>query len=550
MKIFRKMMPLAIAAGATIALIGMNSFAAGTADISNPVGGGSMEANPVVITFPTTENYLDIGCISRGYYKLKTAGDKKATIVITGINENNDVSRLVSMTDKTTPIQTSIEIAPGEEFSFYSKSDTSVRVNFAVVYEGETLKEVAASKDETKPMDITAGTSVEVPEVTGISYFYYKLHLDSYCRVSAAEDSTYKSFYARPIAETDTITLYTDLKVDGEKDVKYYAPGDYLVRLDASSGKTAPKFGIKATPINFGTVKCDVPESFECGKEASFDVELVGADDDIKISSVAVYSGDKVISDNNGDITAVKKGTAKLVLKSFPKDSVLKINVTGPMKGVVTVFEKAVKVQDAAIDYSITSGYDSITVKTFNVPSGLNKAKMTLQVKKGGKWKNHQTVAAQTTMTFKKFKQGTKYTVRFIKTTDGVESAPSKETTLMTGYKNVPVASITMKKVGKHTVKAHWTNGYWSGNTWIRSKYIPKKTYNDYEVTVKLKKKLKGIQGIYINNLFTKGNGLTFKRKGIAIENTIKKYDVKVRSCMSETYQGCSKEYKKTVAIR
>ena len=112
MKIFRKMMPLAIAAAATVALIGMNSFAAGKADISNPTYGGTNQAYPVVITFPTTENYLDINCISRGYYKLKTVGDKKATIIITGVDQNVDLGNLVSLEDKTTPIQTAITINP------------------------------------------------------------------------------------------------------------------------------------------------------------------------------------------------------------------------------------------------------------------------------------------------------------------------------------------------------------------------------------------------------------------------------------------------------
>ena len=256
MKIFRKMMPLAIAAAATVALIGMNSFAAGKADISNPTYGGTNQAYPVVITFPTTENYLDINCISRGYYKLKTVGDKKATIIITGVDQNVDLGNLVSLEDKTTPIQTAITINPGEEFDFYSKGDTSSRLNFAVVYDGETLKEVAASTDESKPMDITAGTSVDVPEVSSGTYYYYKLHLDAYSRISVADDSTYNTFYAKPLGETDNFNLYTDFRINSEKDVKVYAPGDYIVRLDARPNTTAPKFGIKAVAVNLGTVKC------------------------------------------------------------------------------------------------------------------------------------------------------------------------------------------------------------------------------------------------------------------------------------------------------
>lgn len=548
MKIFRKMMPLAIAAGATIALIGMNSFAAGTADISNPVGGGSMEANPVVITFPTTENYLDIGCISRGYYKLKTAGDKKATIVITGINENNDVSRLVSMTDKTTPIQTSIEIAPGEEFSFYSKSDTSVRVNFAVVYEGETLKEVAASKDETKPMDITAGTSVEVPEVTGISYFYYKLHLDSYCRVSAAEDSTYKSFYARPIAETDTITLYTDLKVDGEKDVKYYAPGDYLVRLDASSGKTAPKFGIKATPINFGTIKTDAPDKFQRGEEKSFDVELTGADSDIYIGGISIYNGDDQITENVGD-SFKQKGTATLKVKSVAKNAVLRVYVWGPMKGGVIVYEKPVTVAPEAynINGSVICNSTSIDVNSY---SSEKNAKVALQIKTGGKWKTHQTVNKSSKMTFTKLKAATKYTIRFVQTVDGVESAPSQERTVWTGYKNAPACTISIKKGKAYTVKKHWEKGYWIGKSYFPGRWVPTKTYNRITITVKLKKKLKGIRGVYINNTMVKGTGTTFKTTNTSVEKSIKKYKVTVHTFMDEYSKGYSKSTTKTVAIR
>ena len=552
MKIVRKMIPLAIAVGATITLIGMNSFAAGTAEVTNPVGGGSMQSNPVVITFPTTENYLDMACISRGYYKLKTAGDKKATIVITGVDENQVVGNLVSIEDKTTPIQTTIEIAPGEEFNFYSKGDTGVRVNYAVVYEGEALKEIPASTDVAKPMDITPGTSVEVPEVAKITYYYYKLHLDNYSKITVADDSTYKSFLAMPLGETGTFSEWSDYKVDSEKDVKTYAPGDYVIRLDASAGKTAQKFGVKATAINFGTVKCTVPSTFERGKETSVDVELVGADSDVKISSVGVYSGSDIISNDDGDIVAKQKGTATITVRKNAASAVFKVNVGGPIKGVVTLLEKEVKVSEPAMsNYKLTANVDSIEVTTLELSNAGNKNdQMALQIKTGGKWKTVKKVNAQSNMFFNKLKPATKYTARLVRVIDGVEGTPTKEFKFTTGYKTAPAATITVKKNGTLKTQSYWVKGYWSGTVWHPGYQVKSKTLQKVVITVKLKKKIKGIKGLVINGTKVKGSGTTFKVSNKSVAMGSKNMIVTVQSYMDETTGGYSKAMHKKISIR
>lgn len=550
MKIFKKMMPLAIAAGATIALVSMNSFAAGTPDITNPVGGGMMPANPIVITFPVTENYLDIGCNSKSYYTIKTAGDKKATIIFNGTDENQVLGNLVNPEDKTTPIQTAIEIAPGETFNFYSKGDTGVRVNFTVVYDGDTLKEIPASRDEAKPMDITAGTSVEVPDVSKITYFYYKLHLDKLSRVMIADDSTYKSYVAKPLGEADQFNVFTDYKIDNEKSEKYYEPGDYLIRLDASPNYPGAKFGIKATPINVGTVKCNAPDSFGRTEETSFDVELQGADPDIKIGSVKIVSGEEVLSNDNGDTAYKTKGTAKLVVRKAAKNAVLKITVSGPMRNPVTVFEKPVNVQEASVkNYTVEASYNSITVSTLELSGGKNEGKVALQAKTGGKWKTLQTVPSSYKMTFTKVKPGKKYTLRLVRIVDGVEGAPSKEMTVKTGFKTAPACTISVRKNGTTKARKYWSNGYWSGSVWHRGQYVTVKAQQKIVITVKLKKKIKGIKGLYVKGTKVKGSGTTFKVNTTVPLGT-KKTPISVQSYLDEKTGGFSKASTKSISIR
>ncbi len=178
-------------------------------------------------------------------------------------------------------------------------------------------------------------------------------------------------------------------------------------------------------------------------------------------------------------------------------------------------------------------------------------SQVNVEVYKKGKWQKFATIKYGKTTVVKKLKSSTKYKLRFSTYIGGAKSAKSVTMTVPTGAKAPAIKSVTAKVVKTKWIPRRYVPGHWVNTTWFNGYYTGGYNQITYKVTVKLKKKVKGIKGLYIDDKKVKGTGKTFSTTFTANANKKgKKINVKVATYGAKKYGVFGKATKKKVTIR
>lgn len=183
-----------------------------------------------------------------------------------------------------------------------------------------------------------------------------------------------------------------------------------------------------------------------------------------------------------------------------------------------------------------------------------------VQVLKGSKWETLKTIKTDCASdTISNLKPNTAYKYRFIGVVSpkngkpALESTPSQVYTIKTGQKSKPaIASVKISGAKTTFHKKVPAGGYWdSFGQWHRTAEIPAHYTTTYKITVKLKKKVKGPQGLVINGEYVKGNGKKFTLKETCRGKRVgKSTKVKVQYYNDRNYGGFSPSASKKAKIK
>lgn len=414
-----------------------------------------------------------------------------------------------------------------------------------ISYTSAVIKQYQTSQSVDHPVSITSSGIYEGGG--GPSYDYYALELaqPSFVKVTMEGESSIKSNYSGDQIEIAKNERSIDTRVEA---------GKYVIQIAKPQDRLKEyRLHVTINPISFGEALI-TPATISNDKKVSVQVKLVGADPIVHLSRVDGENAsghEHTLSIDGTSLSSGKKAIEVIYgddLVGYEKKELSLLVITGKPTLSLANF---------------TSNYNSITYSS-KFMSG-NHYKVMLYTKR--KWKkvkdlhiNHSATNTyiDTSFKIKGLKANTKYRLRLdpytVIDSKTYQGKSSSTLTIWTGLKSIPpiksinVANVKFKKGYRSNT---WVSGYWSGNYYHPGYYIRVPSKTTFTITITLKKKLKGTQGLMINGEKIAGKGKTFKRK-ITVDGNMKgkKYKLTIVSYKDRRYDGSSKAISRKVTIK
>lgn len=529
------------------------------------------ESNPFVYSITGIGIYEASSLYQGSYYRFETEGDETYIVDIKGsytiCNSNKDTTEIVFPQIVTKDIS----------LSFYV-SDSGSQSGTISINTEESLSQAEAaasilSTDINNPAMLESGKTYTLPQRTGTSasyyYFGFTLPADSYVKVSGTP--TYGFYYEKKESINDAYAFNEHMD-DGQEAA--FAAGNWVFKLLNMDYSYSKDITITITPIKLGTITVTgLSDRYTSGDTIKAHIKLTGADPNITLSDWGILSDGKNvnltinninlsniygkleadISATLGDYTSI--GNAVLWVTAYHSGGAPK----GTTKITSTKGEFKFDIAPLPLSYSASSSYNSITFSTGTVSGYTSGDHADLQIYENGNWVTKKTTEISKSMTISGLKALTNYKIRLVSfkenkdTGSKIYAAPSKETTVTTGYKTSPaIKSVSIKRGKTRYIKKEWHPGKYIGSTWYKGYYTGGYYSSSYTIKVTLKKKIKGISGLRINGENIKGKGKTFKLNASRRGKNIKgiKIPVTVESYLSNNYGGYSKAVTKRVKIK